>query len=135
MNKYYKIRIGDKEFIVDIANNMEYWMRGLGGVKSMKKNVGLLFVYPFPANQTFWMKGMLFPIDIICFDNDNVCVDIFTNCEPPTSDSIVDLVKYSTTGFARTALEVNAGESQGIKKGDKLSRLRSINTNKNLFNY
>ena len=93
---YKKCLVGNKMFILDIADNLQQWITGLGGKSGMRKNGGLLFAYPFPARQVFWMKDMQFPIDIILFDDNFICMNVFRNCEVSNTGDIADLKKYDT---------------------------------------
>jgi len=113
------VRIRDYIWECDVAKGNFDLQRGLGGRISIPRQTGLLFIYPFQSIQTFWMKGMQFPIDIICMNSNQEVVEIFRNVqhEPGVPDS--DLNRYTTHLPIQYALEVNAGEARDVKKGDK----------------
>ena len=78
----------------------------------------MLFVFPQPAQHSFWMKDMNFPLDFIWIRNSRV-TQVSTHVpatQPPVTlapDQPIDQV-----------LEVNAGfiEKYGIKVGDAVQR-------------
>jgi uncharacterized membrane protein (UPF0127 family) len=120
-----KIQIGHKIFFVEVASDWASWVQGLSGRKELKKNTGMLFSYPSSAIRQFWMKGMSFPLDIILFDTDLIVVGILPNLPIHTS-MFNDPPLYSSHVPIQAALEINAFESQGINKGDKLQTIREL---------
>ncbi|MDO8564938.1 MAG: DUF192 domain-containing protein [bacterium] len=46
-------------------------IQGLSGKEELRKNEGMLFVFPKAAFHGIWMKDMLFPIDIIWLNDIN----------------------------------------------------------------
>ena len=93
--------------------------RGLGGRPSLAPNAAMLFVFERPAIQTFWMKGMRFPIDIIWIRG-TVVEDVAT-LEPPQPDDLAP-AWHRPRVIADRVLEVNAGTAKrfGIMRGVKL---------------
>ena len=61
------IKVGTQSFYVKMATEPEAWIKGLGGIEKMRKDAGMLFLYKTVIPQTFWMKGMEFPIDLVMF--------------------------------------------------------------------
>ena len=55
---------------------------GLSGYAGLPEDAGMLFVFPEPIQPTFWMKGMLFAIDIIWI-RDGTVVQIHESATPP----------------------------------------------------
>lgn len=107
---------------IDIADTKEKRSLGLGGRASMPGDSGMLFVMEQRAKPTFWMKGMLIPLDFIWIDGDKVA-DIIQNVQPPVAgQSDQSLQYYSPTVEVDKVLEVNAGfvAHFGIKVGDSL---------------
>lgn len=90
--------------------------RGLMYRKSMDQDVGMLFVFPYEAERSFWMKNTYIPLDIIYFDKDFRLVSISKNARPHTT------TKRPSEGPAKYVLEVNAGlaDKWGLEKGSKL---------------
>ncbi|HEV2613770.1 MAG TPA: DUF192 domain-containing protein [Gammaproteobacteria bacterium] len=58
--------------------------QGLSGRKSLANNEGMLFVFPKEGFYPFWMKSMLFPIDIIWLDKNYKVVYVKENAQPCT---------------------------------------------------
>ena len=59
------LRINNFEIYLDLAATNEEKRRGLSGRNGLEENEGMLFVFEEPGFYSFWMKDMLFPIDII----------------------------------------------------------------------
>lgn len=77
-----KIVLGGEEINVILADTPVFQERGLSGRTELKENEGMLFVFTSPARLGFWMKDMLFPIDIIWFDAEQKIVDVWENAQP-----------------------------------------------------
>jgi len=116
-----KIKLAGQELTVEVAKTPLTWKRGLSDRKELAANRGLLFIFSNEARQSFWMKDMRFPIDIIWFDN-GIVVDIAPNVKP---SFIEPLPEYMPRLPANSVLEVNAGWSEkfGLKIGDQLELL------------
>jgi uncharacterized membrane protein (UPF0127 family) len=113
--------IKDHVFSIDIAKTPHDKESGLSIKNSIGENYGMYFPFETADYYAFWMKNMKFPIDII-FLRDNRVVSIFSNIQPPLSNSDKTPV-YQTKEKANAALEIAAGLSQklGLKKGDAIS--------------
>ena len=59
------LEIGEETFIVEIADNDEERVRGLSLREPIEANRGMLFIFDVSGNYSFWMKDMLFALDII----------------------------------------------------------------------
>ena len=126
MDNLKKISINKTIFFVKLATTMQQWGEGLSNVPSMKKSMGLLFCYGQPMQRTFWMKGMQFPLSIILFDAGGQVIEILKNLQPPEHALAINLPKYTSRFPIAFALEVNAGETENIKLGDKLEFVRDM---------
>jgi uncharacterized protein len=107
---------------IELADTPQKQSQGLSGREMLATNSGMLFPYDTLKKPTFWMKGMLIPIDIIWILNDQI-VDILPNVPPPEKGQSDDtLPRYSPVTEINKVLEVNAGFSQSnnIKIGDKI---------------
>ena len=117
-----EVKIGNLTLLVEIADSEEKRARGLSGKRKLAEDGGMLFVFEkenvFPS---FWMKGMLIPIDIIWIDEWEV-VKIHENVQPEPEKSASELIKYYPDGPVDFVIEVNAGFSgkNNIRVGDKV---------------
>lgn len=111
-----KIKIGNAEWRVEIANNEFSRAQGLSGRQSLPEDAGMLFLFNQADIHKFWMRDMKFPLDIVWINDDKV-VDISDNLPPASLD---DLKIYSPKEPANLVLEINAGQIDryGIKIGD-----------------
>lgn len=118
-NDFVFIKINDAKIQAEIARSPQKRALGLAGRQKLKNNQGMLFIFEKEGNYGFWMKGMLFNIDIIFIKDDQV-VDIAENMPYPTSES--NIAGVSPKQKANLALEVNAGwaKKYNIKTGDKI---------------
>ncbi len=110
-----EVFLEDKTVImVDVARTAEEQEKGLSGREELDYEHGLLFVYNRYAEPNFWMKDMLFPIDIIWIQDERI-VGFEENIQPeypPTTiyspDFPVDAVLEVKTGFIKYYnLEIN----------------------------
>ena len=110
-----KAQIGDKIINLEIADTREKITQGLSGRENLPANSGMLFVMG-NSKPTFWMKDMLFPIDIIWISTGKV-IGIEENASPPENGEYP--ATYPAPDFVNYVLEVNAGfaKSNGISVG------------------
>jgi hypothetical protein len=115
------IEIAGEKIFIDIADSDEERAIGLSGKTSLPENEGMLFVFDeVNVRPSFWMKGMLIPLDIIWIDDGKI-TKIDRNVENPESDTPdSELSSYRTTSPVDYVLEVNAGFSDkfDLKVGD-----------------
>ncbi|MDP3725202.1 MAG: DUF192 domain-containing protein, partial [Nanoarchaeota archaeon] len=121
------VRIGKHEFIAEVADTEEERARGLSGRDSLDEMRGMLFLFDSPAGgpevQSFWMKDMKFPIDIIWVRKGGV-IGADRNLPLPVSGAALSgLPMYVSPGPVNAVLEVRAGtvEALEIRAGDKFS--------------
>ena len=116
------IKVGDQQLEVEIMQTLEEQRRGLSGRASLANDHGMLFVYSNPALYKFWMKDMLFPLDIIWINNGKV-IEITDNVPPPEQNAdISQLPTYSPLQPVTGVLEVSAGyvKKHNIIIGDQV---------------
>ena len=108
--------INGTKFKLLVAKSENDRQKGLSGRKSLDENQGMLFVFDHPDQYGFWMKDMLFPIDIIYIDTDKV---VYVVRKAPAGGQTPNLVIYRPDEPANYVLEVNAGTADklNIKKG------------------
>jgi len=89
--------------------------KGLAGRASLPEGRGMLFSMPENDTQHFWMKGMLFAIDIIWIENNRVI-----GCEKNISPK--DPRTFSSPGDAGYVLEVPEGfcDRYSVKVNDEV---------------
>ena len=115
---YQKLEIRGQELLIEIADKPEEHYRGLSNRPSLCKNCGLLFIFPNKQARQFVMRNMLFPLDII-FINDNQIVKIFKNL-PPEGSQPKNI--YSSFSAVDKVLEINGGQADdwGLIIGDQI---------------
>ena len=115
-----KLIINNKEYQVKIVETEEERRKGLQGVKEMKDNEGMLFIFDSPQTVQFWMKDTEIPLDIIFIDEDYTVISIYKG--KPNSETIVeeDNVNY--------VLELN--QNSGVKEGDEIDTDEDLPTMK-----
>lgn len=106
-----------KVLTVEVVNTRESRELGLSNRKGISGNDGMLFTFPFPGRYTFWMKDMLFPIDMIWINKEGVVVHIVSNAKPEDYPAT-----YSNNVEALYVLEIGAGKAveYGIYLGTKV---------------
>ncbi len=109
------IAIAGTTVTVDLAITPEQHTLGLSGRKSLQKHEGMLFVFDIPADYGFWMKDMLFPIDIIWISQEKKVIYIEKNVSPNTYPK-----SFSPGSLAKYVFEVQAGfsDAYALKVGD-----------------
>jgi uncharacterized membrane protein (UPF0127 family) len=111
-----KIKTADgiKNYKVVIAETEEERSKGLSGIKKMPEDEGMLFDMPEGMNNTsFTMADMLFPLDIVFFNDDLVAFQVV---QADAGD--MDPVEASSKNGISYVLEVNI--NSGIEPGDSL---------------
>lgn len=113
-----KIHLRDLVIDAEIVSTPLAQMQGLSGRSSIDEHKGMLFVFNQDGNYSFWMKDMLFSIDMIWLDSDGVIVHIEHNISPDTYPE-----SFSSPMPAKMVLEIQAGiaKKSQLKIGDQLS--------------
>ena len=99
-------------FILELAITPEERSAGLSGRSPLGNNDGMLFIYEQEEVPGFWMRGMLFALDIVWIDSDGVVVGVSDNL-PPAMDGSVALL-YHPPRPVQYVLEVNAGTAERL---------------------
>jgi len=94
---------------------------GLSIKSSMQENEGMLFIFDEPTRQSFWMKGMKFPIDIIWLDENLSIVHIEKSLDP--CETWNPCPAYKPTAEALYVLETISGfsEEHDLKIGKRIN--------------
>ena len=108
-NNFVKVLVSD----IDCKREL-----GLSGVKALKDNEGMFFVFNSVGFYPFWMKEMLFPIDILWIGDDFKIVGIEKDVSPNTYPK-----SFGEKYLSRYVLEVSApySDKNNIKVGDKIT--------------
>ncbi|MDD4985790.1 MAG: DUF192 domain-containing protein [Dehalococcoidales bacterium] len=105
------VKIGDREWVTDVATQPWELSQGLGGLSGLLAGTGMLFDLGWEQTIEVTTVPMLFPIDIAFFSDDLNVTELYRNVEPG----------YLVTSQlpARYFLEVNAGELADIEAGSQ----------------
>jgi uncharacterized membrane protein (UPF0127 family) len=76
------VTINGVVLVADISASNEQWTKGLSVKDALAENEAMLFVFDNEGEQTFWMKDMKFPIDIIWINGNKTVVHIEHNLQP-----------------------------------------------------
>src|SRR3989338_6103217 len=83
-NNISSLILGEKEFSVEVVDSDFARGRGLSGRSALLENQGMFFVFEKESDYGFWMKDMLFPIDIIWIDKNFKINHIENEVKPET---------------------------------------------------
>ncbi|MBA3789379.1 DUF192 domain-containing protein [Patescibacteria group bacterium] len=81
--------------------------KGLGGRAVISDNYAMLFVFPQDGTYSFWMKGMLVPIDMVWVSDNGSIIAINPSVSPATYPA-----SFSPPQPVRYVLETRAGFAQ-----------------------
>ena len=106
---------------IEIADTDSTRGRGLMERSEIPDDTGMLFVFPEPGPQAFYMMNTPRSLDIQFYGPDSTLLNIATNTEPYSLDNV-----YSE-GDAQFVVEVPAGWSRnvGLVPGDRIVWARS----------
>lgn len=101
----------------EVVNTTESRQLGFSGREGVVDGQGMIFVFPEPSMYSFWMKNMLFPLDVIWINTENKIVHIETNKGPDTYPNA-----FAPKEPAQFVLETSAGfvDFFGVKVGDEV---------------
>lgn len=121
-NNIKSVKINETLVKVDLATTTEEQERGLSVKNSLKDDEGMLFIFLESSKNYFWMKDMVFPIDIIWINDDFRVIHIEKNVGPNTYPQT-----FGPNQESRYVLEVKAlfSEKNNLKEGDIVEFLAS----------
>lgn len=116
--KIIPLRVGKTSFSAAVADTPLARMQGLSGHKPLALYEGMLFIFSTPSRYSFWMKGMLFPLDLVWIHK-GVVIGITENARPMRETGYR---LYPSPASVTHVLEINAGAARrfGIRIGDKV---------------
>ena len=107
------VTLGGVPFRVELAITVEQRTRGLSGHPPLASGAGMLFVFEQAQKYSFWMKEMLFPLDMIWIDAECTVAHITRNAPPQAPEqALADLPLYGPPEPILYVLEINAGEAE-----------------------
>ena len=112
------IKLGNKEFNVDVADTSEKKEKGLMDIKELPKNQGMLFIWDTPQHVDMWMHNTLIPLDIIFINEDQEVIDVKQG--QPNDDTLL--------GCDDTSYVVELNINSGVQVGDNLEFDEDNNT-------
>lgn len=110
-----QVTVDGKTYQMDIADTPALQEQGLSGHAPLASDAGMIFIFSTPDNYGFWMKDMLFPLDIIWISSDFHIIHIEKNLSPETYPTV-----YYPNAPAEYVLEISGGlaNENNIKIGD-----------------
>lgn len=117
-----QLKIGGKDFYLDVARTDEERGRGLAKFDSIKDNEGMLFIFDVSGKYSFYMKDMKFNIDIIFLNENKEIVNIFKNVKFTNYQNPREYEIYKPDYPSKYVIELKEGQIQklDIKVGDKI---------------
>ena len=105
--------------IVEVARRPGELMTGLAGRPRLLPCHGMLFVHATAAEYHYWMRGVLFPLDIVWLDDSFTVVGIAADAVPGS------LEKLGCGRVSKYALELAGGMAAryALAPGDRLKLL------------
>lgn len=107
---------GIHQIDTQVALTPEQHQIGLMFRTEMPQNEGMIFVFPAPSKQCFWMKNTVLPLTAAFIADDGTIVNL-EDMKPQTTES------HCSLRPVRYVLEMNQGwfAKKGIKAGTKMN--------------
>ena len=106
-----------------LARNSAEWQRGLMNATDLDGRDGMLFQFPAPNMDRFWMRDTVLPLTGVWFAADGAFIDAIDM--RPCPDSEPNCPLYGPDQPAANVLELPLGTLQGLRIGVG-SRLESV---------
>ncbi len=125
LNYTTPLQVGSTNLLIELADTPQKQASGLSNRPLLENNQGMLFDFrnTKTTRPIFWMKDMLFDLDILWIKNLTV-VEITKNVPAPNDITTeANLIRYTPQTDSDMVLEVRSGwsEENKIKVGDKIS--------------
>jgi uncharacterized protein len=98
-----KLWLGPEELSVELALNNQQQQAGMMFRTNLAENAGMLFVFPFPHQASFWMKNCPLPLSAAYIDPEGVILELH-DLQPHNTNSVV-----ATSERVQYVLETNQG--------------------------
>lgn len=105
-------RISETVFEAEVARTTQERSQGLANRQNLATSSAMLFVFDKDERFSFWMKNVIFPLDMIWIDKDKKIADITHNAQPESGKADSQLRIYKSAVPVRYVLEVNAGTAR-----------------------
>lgn len=112
---------------IEVVDTPELRQRGLGGVKQIPDDYGMLFVFSEKERYGFWMKDMLAPIDMVWLSDNGTIVTLEERVPPETYPHV-----FYPSLAVKYVLETSAGYALrhewkvGTNIGSVLKNIQSV---------
>ena len=133
VHDWLKLELNDVSFEAQIALTRKEQAEGLMHRESLEPAHGMLFVFPKPARQQFWMKNTKIPLDVGFFDVEGKLVEthpLYPNDRTPVrskSDKIVMALEMEQSWFADNKIQMGAQLNRELL--EQAFKLRGMDTN------
>jgi hypothetical protein len=116
VSEFFKVGIGGRTVRLQFAVLGAEMERGLMERRDLGKDDGMIFVYPRPGQQRFWMRDTPTPLDIGFFTPDGTLAEVYPMY--PFDEKEVD----SRRADLQFAVEMNQGwyAANGVREGARL---------------
>lgn len=106
----------------EVVDTPQSRAKGLSGRTNLKDDEGMLFVFEKSGRYGFWMKDMLFPIDIVWINESGTVVYVVHNVSPETYTKQNPPKTFINQADAKYVLELaaNQAEKYGLYLGTKV---------------
>lgn len=108
-----KVKLGEKEYTLQIASTKAELRKGLMGVTNLSENEGMLFDFGEEGEHEMWMYNTPIALDQIFINSDQVVTKVITR--EPNDETLV--------GEPETMYVVELNANSGVKEGDELEFL------------
>lgn len=112
--------LGDKKFLLEIADTPEEREEGLSGRDTLPEDQGMIFVFETADQQCFWMKDTRIALDMLWFDANYRLIHRVMGVTPDTYPT-----SFCSPRPAKYVVELPGGTAEilNIKLDDELSLL------------
>ena len=112
------LKVSGYTLSAEVAYKKESRIKGLAYRDFIKKNSGMLFIFPEASIHSMWMVNTYIPLSVAFLDKNGMILNII-DMSPHTR------TRNSAASKAKYALEMNLGwfSSRSIKAGEKITGL------------
>lgn len=117
-----EIELPQGRVYAEVVDTPQSRAQGLSGRASLAQDEAMLFVFDHPGKYGFWMKDMLFPIDIVWISEDGIVVHVEHNVSPSSYFTTNPPQTYINKPDAMYVLELASGQAEkyGLYLGTKV---------------